>query len=427
MSHILVCGGGGAIKSLEKKGDLVTVGDYGILWGDKDHTDIYGDWYTPDTYFGAHKGVNLDTMLHHGIPLSPELKAYADILLPPTVRAEDDEHGKLIATVLNLKDCYQKAIYEMCEEGALSWSSGANRRGVRRADNLKRGEIVQWPLMEWSYTPTPAEPRMAGITDLDEVKAAPDWLHLPSYSKTVRVLTNLKRGVTEESQPQGDEGQGDEVKSIFRISDMGGYTAAQLAREAVDRLIYSVLYEVLQPATEPVQIGLSTLTRATKAERLSFLQQACTEFGDYIFKMAELILELQSDEEPDEAAKSLRAEFLNLKLARRDGLTLAEESEAALAAVEGFKERLDDLLEDRAARKSTGRPILNQTNRDRIEAHLPALQGLCADMAQLLELSGDGSSQKKPDETKSAPPLDAELAELELRFYETEFEAVAAE
>jgi hypothetical protein len=416
MSNLLIAYGS-SIKSLEKKGDLVTVGAHGVLWGSENQRDLTGDWFTRDTYFGASKGLNLDTMLHHGIPLGSNLKAYADILLPPTVRAEDDEHGKLIATVLDLRNSYHKAIFEMCEEDALSWSGGANRRAVRRRDGAKCGEILQFPWMEFSFTPTPAEPRLAGISELDDLKSVPlDWLKMPNYAKAVRVLTNLKTG-RDDIDDSPVEGA---TKSIFSMTDTGPYLVAQIAREAVDRLVYCVLYDALRSDTEPQKIGLSTLTPPTQAERLAYLKTMLGEFADYLYKAAELVLNMQSEESPDEAAKALRNDFLNLKAARRDGIALSDESEAALAAVEGFHARITDLLEDRASRKS-GR-VISQLNRDRLTAHTTSLQGLCADLEQLL---GNDAGQNETDAGNgdAAKSLDAQLTEMELKF--REFEAAA--
>jgi hypothetical protein len=204
---------GGAIKSLEVKGDLVTVGDYGLLWGSEDRHDLVGDYYTPQTFLGARGGLGVDTLLHHGIPLSHGLKSYSDILLPPTIKAEPDEHGLLVATILDRRDAYQRKMYELSEEGALSWSSGAISRAVKRRDGVKCGEVTQWPIQEFSFTPTPCEPRMIGITTLDEVKTAPlDWFKEPSYAKAVRVLTDLKGG----SKSTGAAlARGEEVKSIL--------------------------------------------------------------------------------------------------------------------------------------------------------------------------------------------------------------------
>ncbi|MBV9863967.1 MAG: hypothetical protein JO316_01305 [Abitibacteriaceae bacterium] len=157
---------GSHIKALEQRGDEVTVGGHGIVWGSPSQRDLVGDWFTPETYLGAQRGAGVDTMLHHGIPLKAELAAYADVLLPPVVKTATDEHGLLVATVLDLRNAYQRKIYEMVEADLLSWSSGAPPHGVRRKDNAKSGEITRWLIAEFSYTPTPCEPRLTEVLPL---------------------------------------------------------------------------------------------------------------------------------------------------------------------------------------------------------------------------------------------------------------------
>ncbi|HEX9996020.1 MAG TPA: hypothetical protein VGB45_02670 [Abditibacterium sp.] len=412
---------GGAIKSLEVKGDLVTVGDYGLLWGSEDRHDLVGDYYTPQTFLGARGGLGVDTLLHHGIPLSRSLKSYSDILLPPTIKAEPDEHGLLVATILDRRDAYQRKMYELSEEGALSWSSGAISRAVKRRDGVKCGEVTQWPIQEFSFTPTPCEPRMIGITTLDEVKTAPlDWFKEPSYAKAVRVLTDLKGG----SKSTGAAlARGEEVKSILFPYDYGASATASVVREACDRLTYNVLYDVFSPTTGSQQIGLTTLTTPTQGERLAYLRSALDEFGDFVYTMAETILALRGDEKPEDAAKALRSEFLNLKAVSPDGMRFADDSDRVLATCEEFIERVTDLVETRSASRKSGR-VLSQNNYERLSKHHSSMKELWEELGQLLELHTPGESAAvgtgEGEESKS---FDDELTELELKFHEFELDA----
>ncbi len=180
---------GGNIKALEQQGDVVTVGGTGILFGDAAMPDLVGDWFTPRTYLGAHGGRGVDTMLHHGIPLRPELAVYADTLLPPVVKAETDARGLLVATVLDLRDSYQRTVYEMVEADLLSWSSGAPPHGVKRRDNAPRGEITRWLISEFSYTPTPCEPRLSHIMPLKSLLKGDE-----ATTMTTDILALLKDG-----------------------------------------------------------------------------------------------------------------------------------------------------------------------------------------------------------------------------------------
>lgn len=183
----------GCIKSLERDGDIVTVGSHGILYGNARLTDIVGDWFTPKTYLGAHHGLGVDTMIHHGMPLSPELKSYCDVLLNPTTYAEPDDEGLLVKTILNLSKQYrhQWPIYECVEKKSLSWSGGALNHGVRRKDGVKNGEITQWILGEFSFTPTPCENRMVGIMPMKAWLDNTEYLESDSFRATVKALTTV--------------------------------------------------------------------------------------------------------------------------------------------------------------------------------------------------------------------------------------------
>ena len=70
-----------------------------------------------------------------------------------------DDIGVWIEAQLNLRDEYEKAIYEMAEKGKLGWSSGALAHLVEREPVGKSFHIKTWFVGEASLTPTPAEPR----------------------------------------------------------------------------------------------------------------------------------------------------------------------------------------------------------------------------------------------------------------------------
>lgn len=184
---------GGHIKALDKQGDAVTVGGHGIVWGSAAQRDLVGDWFTPDTYLGARRGAGVDTMLHHGIPLKTELAAYADALLPPVTQTANDEHGLLVSTVLDLRNAYQRKIYEMVEADLLSWSSGAPPHGVKRRDGAKSGEITRWLIAEFSYTPTPCEPRLTNVLPLKALMAADDAGDSYITAQTLAILQDGSR------------------------------------------------------------------------------------------------------------------------------------------------------------------------------------------------------------------------------------------
>src|SRR5216117_811926 len=76
---------GGAVKAL---GDG-RIGGYGIIYGGKDLT---GEYFTADTYFGAHKGDGVDCLFHHSLPLKGVPQELTDYLFP-SVKVTPQELG----------------------------------------------------------------------------------------------------------------------------------------------------------------------------------------------------------------------------------------------------------------------------------------------------------------------------------------------
>jgi HK97 family phage major capsid protein len=134
------------------------IGGYGVLFGDEQHKDLDGTFFTAATNYGPNDGAGQATTMNHCIPLSPELKAFAERLLPP-VKTRRDELGIFAETVLNLADEYERMVYELAGAGKFSWSSGTAKRMIRSEPS---GEIRNWPIIEWGLTPIPAEPRLMG-------------------------------------------------------------------------------------------------------------------------------------------------------------------------------------------------------------------------------------------------------------------------
>lgn len=385
---------GGNIKTLEKDGDLVTVGDYGILWGDATRKDLAGDWFTKDTFLGARKGVGVDTMLHHGVPLSNNLKAIADMLLPPTVKAEPDDDGLLVATILDLKDKYQKKIYEAVEKGALAWSSGANPRGVRRKDGAKFGEILQWPIMEFSFTPTPCEFRLSGIHTLKAMLGFEE--ESPNHVKAVRVLTDLE---------DGRDGEPGETKSEYLGMNVSGEMSVAAFEQLNRRLMYSAIYDVLYD------------DKMTKADKMEKLRGAVNEFSTIAVNFVESILNGNYDEEPQAAAKTLQA-LHNQKVAdaiAAPGLTFAERSEAVIATVQAFRPFAESYCSTLAQDSIKAGQAISKPRRERLTSlrdEITKIQTALDDLLKETEPkeSTDGTHEVKTSEVKSV-----DVAQLRLK------------
>lgn len=399
---------GGSIKTLETKGDLITVGDYGILWGTDAQKDLVGDWFTRDTILGATKGLGVDTMLHHGLPLSKELAPYATQLLPATVKAETDDHGLLVATVLDMRDSYQRKIRDLVEEKALSWSSGANPRGVLRRDGVKFGEIVQWPLMEFSFTPTPCEPRMQGIHPMSDLKAFA--AESPEFAKSVQLLVTGEVKAAVEGEVADIE-----AKGIF--DNVAAEVTGTVLRGLFERLMY-VVYDALSYNSESVEIGMSTLVPRPLNERVEFVNETVQQFADRATAIISALLQGEGDEDVEAAAKSFNPEaaIKELEAGLLGGLRLEDHSEKVLETNQGLYARLANVVALQAGDRKSGRAI-SKANYERIEKLLGSLQPITDEMRQLLEEHGpqDGA----PEEGKA---IDAEILDIEMKFLQREEE-----
>jgi HK97 family phage major capsid protein len=170
-----------SIKSIEVKDGKARVGAYAIRFSGADQKDLQGEFFTAKTYFGSRKGDGADVMFNHG---QAPTKAFDEICgrVFAEAKATLDEVGIFVEHVLDLADEYEAAIAGLCSTGKLKWSSGATSHMVKRSDT---GEIKRWPIAEFSYTPTPAEPRLPAIAPLksvtvDEASAAEIAKGLPN-------------------------------------------------------------------------------------------------------------------------------------------------------------------------------------------------------------------------------------------------------
>jgi len=142
------------------------IGGYGVVFGDQAHRDLEGDYFTRDTEFW------LDTYRDQ-----PVLYDHAMGYLPPSISADmpsrfkfgrvvkvtPDEVGLWIEAQITEHGEWVDAVLALIERGVLHWSSGAVSHLVKREQD---GQLSSWPIIEWSTTPTPAEPRQTNVVRL---------------------------------------------------------------------------------------------------------------------------------------------------------------------------------------------------------------------------------------------------------------------
>jgi len=152
---------GDAVKAL---GDG-KLGGYLVRFSNDNEPDVTGEFFTKDTDYGE---VDSSAVYYnHG--LDPILKRRK----LGKAKLNVDDFGVWAETQLNMRDEYEKFIYQMAEEGKQGWSSGTASHLVEREQSGKAVWIKSWPLgLDASITPTPAEPRN-GVLPLKSIKVQP--------------------------------------------------------------------------------------------------------------------------------------------------------------------------------------------------------------------------------------------------------------
>lgn len=141
-----------AIKVLSATDTHYRIGGYGVVFGGR---DLDGEEFTPETDYQL--GL---------VPSKPVYYDHAqrDIKHPLGVTAEvkTDDAGLWIEAELDRSRKYVDHVMALVHAGRLGWSSGS----VQHLAQRDGGVIKAWPIVEFSLTPTPAEPRTLGVVEL---------------------------------------------------------------------------------------------------------------------------------------------------------------------------------------------------------------------------------------------------------------------
>lgn len=134
------------------------VGGYLVLFGDAKSADLVGDYFTAATDFGLDfaQPVTVTARYHHGMDKTVGKRAIGKGVIGK------DDVGVWIEAQLNLRDAYEKAVYQMVSAGKAGWSSSAPGHLIeRKAAGGGAQEITVWMLVpgDATITPTPADPR----------------------------------------------------------------------------------------------------------------------------------------------------------------------------------------------------------------------------------------------------------------------------
>ncbi|GIV82072.1 MAG: hypothetical protein KatS3mg051_1426 [Anaerolineae bacterium] len=163
---------GRALTCLKRLGED-RVGGYGVVWGDPQHTDLHGDYFTPQTNFflpprplvpGERVAVSWPWLYDHAMTPLPRSASKTDDARDYVLGVADtvvaDEIGLWVEAQLHTHEEWAKRVMELIDQGVLHWSSGSSSYLVKRAPD---GWLQNWPIVEISSTPAPAEPRHTRI------------------------------------------------------------------------------------------------------------------------------------------------------------------------------------------------------------------------------------------------------------------------
>lgn len=198
--------------------DTITVGGYGVVFGG---VDLTGDTFTKSTNFWLSQMPGPRPVLYeHGFDDAIDLA-----VLGSTVKVEADDEGLWVEAELSRHSRYMKEVEKLLAQGVLGWSSGSAGHLVRRDVDADKALITSWPILEFSLTPTPAEPRTLGVQAVRSLAAA-----LPAVKAIIG--DNLPDGGVNTTEDEMDEQKNTVVEAAPVPVDVAAI-ARQAAEEAV--------------------------------------------------------------------------------------------------------------------------------------------------------------------------------------------------
>ncbi len=187
-----------SIKSITA--DTVTIAGYGVVFGG---SDLDGETFTKDTDYMLDLVPNKLTLYDHGMNQAIKTSVIGRI---PADNIKADEFGLWIEAELARSNEYTAYIMALAEKGVLGWSSGSVSHLVERSGKT----IKSWPIIEFSLTPTPAEPRTLGA----EVMKS-----LAEFDAGIKALLQVSTDAKSvDIQPEGEEGEAGQPKDVAQTS-----------------------------------------------------------------------------------------------------------------------------------------------------------------------------------------------------------------
>ena len=149
-----------AVKIISQTDEAAIVGGYGVIFGG---VDLEGETFSADTNYMLDLVPTKLAMYDHGQQKAVDVP----IGTIPNENIEVDEKGLFVKAELDRSREYVDQVLDLVKKGILGWSSGTVGHLARRDE----GKITQWPIIEFSLTPTPAEPRTLGVERIKSLAA----------------------------------------------------------------------------------------------------------------------------------------------------------------------------------------------------------------------------------------------------------------
>jgi len=141
-----------AVKIIGQDDETVTVAGWGVVFGG---FDLEGDTFTKDTDYQLGLVPVKPVFYDHTLGA---VKSSLGTVKSAEEKSDDGIDGLWIEAELHKSQSYVSEVIHLAEMGVLGWSSGSIGHLVRRENK----SIKTWPVVEWSLTATPAEPRTIG-------------------------------------------------------------------------------------------------------------------------------------------------------------------------------------------------------------------------------------------------------------------------
>lgn len=131
--------------------DHYAVGGYGVIFGGK---DLDGDTFFPSTDYWLDRIISKKTYYNHR-------RGNLDFPIGNTVKEAPDKYGIWMEAQLDRHKEYMDYVMKLVHQGVIGLSTGAPPHLVVR----EAGKMLEWPIVEYSLTPSPSEPRTIGVSE----------------------------------------------------------------------------------------------------------------------------------------------------------------------------------------------------------------------------------------------------------------------